>query len=211
MIMKERYLLLVSFAFVILTFAVGTKSYRQTAQAVNSDMSQALAEALAEYQTLSTDTIQAFNRNLQMAELRGKATLAVDTHRQGFHCYAECSPLTILWLSDQRLTIVLSLMTILWLTFAWRQRRRRLAAQPVGLSFDGIHLTPMQHQLMTMFVEAEGHELRKEDICCALWPGKPDASETLYTLMRRLRTVLEAQSQLRIETDRGRSYRLTNK
>jgi DNA-binding response OmpR family regulator len=69
----------------------------------------------------------------------------------------------------------------------------------------------MQQQLLEMFFRAPMHQLTKTEICDALWPKKPDASDTLYTLIRRLRTVIETNSDLKIETDRGRSYRLTHK
>ena len=74
-----------------------------------------------------------------------------------------------------------------------------------------VRLTPMQQQLMEMFFCTPSHQLTKTEICDALWPKKPDASDTLYTLIKRLRTVLEANSNLKIESDRGRSYRLTHK
>ena len=69
-------------------------------------------------------------------------------------------------------------------------------------------LTPMQHQLMTMFFQSPSHSLSKAEICEALWPKKPDASDTLYTLIRRLKPVIEQHSDLKIESDRSKSYRL---
>lgn len=80
-----------------------------------------------------------------------------------------------------------------------------------GTDMESIRFTPMQHKLMQMFVNAEDHSLTKTEICEALWPKKDDASETLYTLIRRLKLVLEANSNMRIEADRGRAYRLTIK
>lgn len=73
-----------------------------------------------------------------------------------------------------------------------------------------VKFTPMQHQLMTLFFLAPDHRLTKEQICDALWPKKDDASETLYTLIRRLKTVLEAQSHLHILSDRSKAYQLTD-
>ena len=67
----------------------------------------------------------------------------------------------------------------------------------------------MQFQLMRMFFNAEGHKLSKSEICESLWPGKDDASETLYTLVRRLKRVVEQNSSLKIEAERGRAYKLT--
>ena len=66
----------------------------------------------------------------------------------------------------------------------------------------------MQHELMRMFFRADGHKLSKDEICSALWPGKPDASETLYTLIRRLKQVIEPNTGIKIESERGRAYKL---
>lgn len=71
-----------------------------------------------------------------------------------------------------------------------------------------VTFTPMQHQLMTLFYESEDGLLTKTDICNALWPKKEDASETLYTLIKRLKPVVEKHSNLQIESLRGRAYRL---
>ena len=70
-----------------------------------------------------------------------------------------------------------------------------------------VRFTPMQHQLLRMFFGSDIHQLTKAEICSALWPKKPDASETLYTLIRRVKPVIEAYG-LAIEADRGRAYRI---
>lgn len=221
-----RYAAIVTLLLFIATVGLGTHSYRNTQLAVNTDMSQALQQALREYRVINTDTIQAFNKHLQIPALKGKATLAVDIRRNELQCRAECPSLTILALSDQRPTVLMTLLTMMWLFYCrWYRRRTmkpeglclgRMTLAPDGETFltaggDDIHLTPMQRQLMIMFFRTPGHRLSKADICNALWPGKPDASDTLYTLMRRLRPVIEQHSDLRIETDRGRFYRLTIK
>jgi len=66
----------------------------------------------------------------------------------------------------------------------------------------------MQEQLMRMFFASETHCLSKQEICEALWPKKPDASETLYTLIRRLKPITETQANLEIVTERGKDYQL---
>ena len=71
-----------------------------------------------------------------------------------------------------------------------------------------VRVTPMQLELMEMFFKSEGHKLDKSEICQMLWPGKDDASETLYTLIRRLKRVVEQNTNLQIEGERGRAYRL---
>ena len=71
-----------------------------------------------------------------------------------------------------------------------------------------VKLTPMQQQLMEMLWQSPKHQLSKAEICDALWPKKPDASETLYTLIRRLKPIIVEHSDLKIESDRGKSYGL---
>ena len=68
------------------------------------------------------------------------------------------------------------------------------------------HLTPMQEQLMDMFMKAPDHRLTKQEICDALWPKKDNAAETLYTTIRRLRNELQGSSGWEIESERGKSY-----
>ena len=72
-----------------------------------------------------------------------------------------------------------------------------------------VSLTPMQRQLLTMFFQADNHQLSKQIIADALWPKKPDASDTLYTLIRRIRPIL-ADNGLKITSGRGKDYQLTD-
>ena len=228
--MKQQYLVIVLFVLIVASCATSLGSYRATERLVADDMSQALSSALAQQQSdvITQDTIQSFNSNLQIAELRGKATIAVDTKGREFKAYARCSEATIFSLSDQRLTAVLWSMTLLWALFCFYHRRHEMLqmagmlqygglcfAEAEGTFYDAkgqrIKLTPMQQQLMEMFFRSEAHQLTKTEICDALWPKKPDASETLYTLIRRLKPVVEQHSNLKIESDRGRAYELTIK
>lgn len=41
-----------------------------------------------------------------------------------------------------------------------------------------------------------------------LWPKKDDANDTLYTLIRRLKPIVEEHTRLKIVADRGRNYSL---
>ncbi len=228
--MKQQYLVIVLFVLIVASCATSLVSYRTAERQVNDDMSQALSAALAQQQSdvITQDTIHTFNSNLQIAELRGKATIAVDTKGREFKAYARCSEATIFSLSDQRLTAVLWSMTLLWALFCFYHRRHEMLqmagmlqygglcfAEAEGTFYDAkgqrIKLTPMQQQLMEMFFRSEAHQLTKTEICDALWPKKPDASETLYTLIRRLKPVIEQHSDLKIESDRGRAYELTIK
>jgi len=229
----QRYAVIVLFALIIASSLTSIGSYSSTSRLVNEDMDRALALALDEQQSdvISQDTIRTFNRHLQIAELRGKATLAVDTRGQKFKAYAHCSEATIFSLSDQRPATILWVLTGLWAMLMWYRRPQTTAEEPLsvavengntfgGLTYseadshfyaaDGhqVQLTPMQHQLMEMFFHSPSHSLTKTEICDALWPKKPDASETLYTLIRRLKPVVEQHSDLRIESDRSKAYGL---
>jgi two-component SAPR family response regulator len=66
----------------------------------------------------------------------------------------------------------------------------------------------MQQQLMELFFSSPTHSLTKAEICAALWPKKPDASETFYTLIRRLKPIVEQHSYLEIVSDRNKAYKL---
>ncbi len=153
--------------------------------------------------------------------------------------YARCSAATVFGMSDQRLPLTLLVAAMLWAAGSVASMRRRQSADNTltvydtggnnmvtACSFGGlvmsddgeifrdaegceVRLTPMQHRLMQMFFMADGHRLTKTAISEALWPKKEDASETLYALVKRLKPVLEAHSDLRIESDRGRAYVLT--
>ena len=224
--MKQQYAVIVLFALIIASSFTSLDSYRFTSRLINEDMDRALALAMEEQQSdvISQDTIRTFNNHLQIAELRGKATLAVDTRGRQFKAYAHCSEATIFSLSDQRPATILWVLTAFWAMLMW-YRRPAAIPSPCGNTYGGlthseadsyfyaadgqqVQLTPMQHQLMEMFFHSPSHSLTKTEICNALWPKKPDASETLYTLLRRLKPVVEQHSDLKIESDRSKAYRL---
>lgn len=231
--MKQKYAIIVLFALIIAASLTSLDSYRSTSQMVSEDMNQALAITMQEQQSnvISQDTIRTFNSHLQIAALRGRATIVVDTRSRQFMAYAHCSEATIFSLSDQRPAALLWMLTGFWAMFTWYRRQqmttRGQLISPIssahhygGITYlekeglfyaaDGkqVPLTPMQHQLMQMFFQSPRHTLAKAEICEALWPKKPDASETLYTLIRRLKPVIEQHSHLKIESDRSKSYRL---
>ncbi len=234
--MKQQHAVIVLFALIIASSMTSLDSYRSASRMVSEDMDRALAITMQEQQSdvISQDTIRTFNSHLQIAALRGKATLAVDTHSRQFKAYAHCSEATIFSLSDQRLAALLWILTGLWAMFLCFSEKSRVKSEKFataipspdvfgGLTYletegrfyaaDGSHvqLTPMQHQLMEMFFHSPSHSLSKTEICEALWPKKPDANDTLYTLIRRLRPIIEQHSNLKIESDRSKSYKLTVK
>lgn len=115
-----------------------------------------------------------------------------------FRGYARCSAGLIFSLSQQTLPAVLLGAALLCGAFSVFRVRRR----------ERLKLTPMQYSLMEMFYLSSSHLLPKADICRSLWPGKENAEETLYTLIRRLKPIVEDNSNLKITTDRGRAYGL---
>lgn len=219
--MKQRYAVVVLFAMIVLSSLVSLTSYRTTKEQVTQDLNQALAKALDEQQSdlISADTIRVFNSHLQIEELKGSAVLAVDTQK-GFCPRPQVSAATIFSLSDQRPAMALWAMALLWGFFCMYQHKRTmsmglyggLALQEghfVDVKGHVVKLTPMQQQLMEMLWQSPSHQLSKTEICDTLWPKKEDASETLYTLIRRLKPVIEQHSELKIESERGKSYSLT--
>lgn len=207
-------------------------SYKATSTRISEDVNNALA--LTKYQmpcdVVSADTIRCYRNNITIVELRDTAYLAMRTVRRGNHqeteliAEANCDFATIFMLSDQRASAALVVIGMLWLigsTLYVRRHRPELIVQGIaygGLIFNNdrfcnatgerIHLTPMQHTLLEMFLKSDDHTLTKQEICDRLWPKKPDANDTLYTLIRRIKPIIEANSNLKIESDRGRSYSL---
>lgn len=162
--------------------------------------------------------------------LASRTMLLDKNHIQG---YANCSMLDVWGMSNQRTSMTLTLMAMLWAIWSVYYLRKRNEGKETetGLrqafgtlsysssddtfykkeSDEAIKFTPMQHQLMQLFFENEHHKLSKQEICDALWPKKPDASETLYTLIRRIKPIIENNSNLMIESERGKAYRLTER
>ena len=126
--MKQRYAVVVLFALIIASSMVSLTSYKATEELVTEDMNQALTKALDEQQSdvISADTIQVFNKYLQMEALRGRAVLAVDTRRE-FRPRPQVSTATILSLSDQRPSMILWSMVLLWGMFCLYKHKRSVA------------------------------------------------------------------------------------
>lgn len=139
--------------------------------------------------------------------------------------YARLSVASILGMSDQRIPAACMISAFLWAMLSWLYLRKKQEGSEAVTGFGGlvysevdqrfytaahtpIRFTPMQQQLMLLFWNAPSHSLTKEDICAALWPKKEDANDTLYTLIRRLKPIVEEHTNLKIVADRGRSYSL---
>ena len=212
--------------------ATSCGNYRKAERNIENDLKQALAKTINEkgMETMRQDSIRAYRsiartegemmtiavgdetlrrhlRNPQLGEM-AFITYTVRCERGGwkvtFDTEAKCSEVMIWSLSDQRLSAWLSVMALLSLALSFRGRRQ---SQPITMdSFSATHLTPMQRQLMEMFVASGSHRLSKHEICDALWPKKDDASETLYALISRLKRELDKTSSFDIISDRGRAY-----
>ena len=153
------------------------------------------------------ETLRRHLRNQQLGEMafitytvgreRGRWKVTFDTE-------AKCSATMIWSLSDQRLPAWFAAMALLSLALSFRGKRQ---SQPITMDcFSATHLTPMQRQLMEMFVASDSHRLSKHEICDVLWPKKDDANETLYALISRLKRELDKTSNYDIISDRGRAY-----
>lgn len=136
--------------------------------------------------------------------------------------YATCSLFTIYGLSNQRSAAFLLFLSLVWLAGSvyWLRKYSLGTLVLNSLIYSNnrqmfynikqmpIPFTPMQQQLMQLFVASADYKLSKQTICDALWPKKPDATETLYTLIRRIKPVLKKYAGLNIVTERGGDYRL---
>ena len=221
------------FLFIIASaFCSSMCSYRSAADRIEKDVNNALELTLAEMQcdVVSADTIRCYRNYLTIAELKDTACIAMRTVRRGemqdteMVAEANCDFMTVFMLSDQRASGGLFFAGILWMMGSlWYMRRFKPELIVEGISYgnlvyanekfvtakgEHIRLTPMQHTLLEMFINSENHSLSKQEICDRLWPKKPDASATLYTLIKRVKPIIEEHSNLKIESDRGKSYTL---
>ncbi|MCI7119108.1 MAG: helix-turn-helix domain-containing protein [Prevotella sp.] len=223
----------IGFCFLMLcALCTGINSYNRTKGMIAQDVNSALEQVLAKMpdNVVTTDTIRCYRNCLTIAELKDTAGIAIRTVRRDGRletklvAEANCSFATTFMMSDQKASGSILLVGMLWLFGSlWYVRRNRPELIVQGLAYGGIvynndkfmtqsgeqiHLTPMQHSLLEMFITAETHTLSKQEICNRLWPKKPDANDTLYTLIKRIKPILETHSTLKIESDRGKSYSL---
>ena len=236
--MKPQTAFFVFFVILATSVAAGIDSLLRTEQRAQWDVDRALALTLRECEAdrIDADTIRVYRSHLTMMALRDTASLSLamadDEHRQPMLTANTGLTLCRLWmLSDQRASGVLAALAALWLALSlwltWR-RREVMAADvqmmAVGVQrgalcydeqrrrflYDGqeLHFTPMQRALMELFLAAPDHRLSQQDICDHLWPKKPDASATLYTLIRRLKPILDEATGMKITCNRGDSYQL---
>ena len=221
------------FSFLMLcALCTSINSYRRTKYIIAQDVNQALKQVLAKMpdNAVTTDTIRCYRSCLTIAELKDTAGIAMRTVRRDGRletklvAEANCDFATTFMMSDQKASGSLFMFGALWLLGSlWYVRRKKPELITQSLAYGGIvynndkfmtlsgeeiRLTPMQHSLLKMFITTDSHTLSKQEICDRLWPKKPDASDTLYTLIRRIKPIIETHSTLKIESDRGKSYSL---
>lgn len=221
------------FCFLMLcALCTGINSYHRTKGLIAQDVNRALEQVLAKMpgNVVTTDTIRCYRNCLTIAELKDTAGIAMRTVRRNGRletklvAEANCGFVATFMMSDQKASGSFLFAGILWLLGSlWYVRRNRPELIAQGLSYGGIifhddkfttlsgeqiHLTPMQHSLLELFIKTDSHTLSKQEICDRLWPKKPDANNTLYTLIRRIKPIIESHSNLKIESDRGKSYSL---
>ena len=228
--MKPQTAFLVFFLILLASVAAGVDSLMRTDRQAQCDVNRALALTLrqCEPDRIDADTIRVYRSHLTMMALRDTASLSLvmsDDRRQPTLSATTGLTLRRLWtLSDQRASGLLASLAALWLALSlWLTLRRReviMSGTHLGtLCYDEqrqrfvcdgreLHFTPMQHSLMEQFLAAPDHRLSQQAICDHLWPKKPDASATLYTLIRRLKPILDDAAGLKIACNRGDSYQL---
>ena len=223
----------IGFCFLMLcALCTGINSYNRTKGLIAQDVNRALEQVLAKMpdNVVTTDTIRCYRNYLTIAELKDTAGIAMRTVRRDGRwetkmvAEANCNFATTFMMSDQKASGSLLFIGMLWLLGSlWYVRRNKPELIVKGLAYGGIvfhddkfmtvsgeeiRLTPMQHSLLEMFITTDSHTLSKQEICDQLWPKKPDASDTLYTLIKRIKPIIETHSTLKIESDRGKSYSL---
>ena len=239
--MKAYHSIIIFIILIGCTALSSIHSYHKAEERIIMDMNQALLKTFKTKTDtyLTPDTLFEYRRHLQIDTLKHASFIyyAENSYHNGlksskikwrqfeFQSYANCSIAAVFFLSDQRISTFLASITAIWLILSmsfFSRRKNNLKTlgtivyhEENGTFFNThqhpIHFTPMQEQLMTLFFQASDYKLSKETICQQLWPNKPDASETLYTLMKRLKPIVEEQGGLHILCDRGRSYQLRKK
>ena len=228
--MKPQTALFVFLLLVLSSVLTGIDSLYRAERQAQQDVDHALALTLqqCEPDRIDADTIRVYRSLISMDAVRDTAYLSFVVRNENEERRAQLTAntgLTLyrLWaLSDQRASGVLLLVSALWLmllrfiplkravpllgVLSYDDRRHLFYAQGRELRF-----TPMQHQLMELFMAAPDHRLGQQEICDHLWPKKPDASATLYTLIRRLKNILDQATDITIECQRSESYQLITK
>lgn len=157
-----------------------------------------------------------------------------DSERLYIRAYPNCSRATIFSISEQTLPSTLFVISLLWGMFSmvYLRRKENIVSSAIfddqaetfgnlfysassGQFYDekkkAIYFTPMQLSLMRMLMVSESKRLSVDEICHSLWHGKDNSKESLYTLVRRLKPIVESNSNVRIVTEKGGYYALSIK
>lgn len=151
-----------------------------------------------------------------------------EDERLYIRAYPNCSKATIFSISEQTLPSVLLAISVLWgmlsMFYLPRKENSISTCQTVvfgnlffsvssGQFYDeqkeAIYFTPMQLSLMQLLMTAENNRLSVDEICHNLWPGKENARESLYTLVRRLKPIVESNSNVKVVAEKGGYYALS--
>lgn len=148
--------------------------------------------------------------------------------------YPNCSKATVFSISDQTTPGCMFFISLTWglfsLAYFYRknnsenQYEQEIPSIRFGnLSYsearsmfyndrhEAIYFTPMQCAFMKLLITSENKMLSIDDICVRLWPGKQNAKESLYTLVRRLKPIVENSCNMQIVSHKGGYYSLTGK
>lgn len=207
---------IVVFLFLAAMFS-GERSYKSAQRSIIRDLNNAMSATLARTQsnTITPDTISLLRENLTIPVLKdstyisyclpgdkpkGICSDSMMLDKAAVRSYADVTFASVFGLADKRMPAAFTLLALFWMLGSMMLTKR---SQHTAFA----QLTPMQRQLVDMFLDAPYGELSKEDICNALWPNKPQPEDTLYSLIRHLKAALD-DSGYEIETRRGFGYRL---
>ncbi len=158
----------------------------------------------------------------------------IEDERLYIRAYPNCSKATIFSVSEQTIPGCLFFISIFWgissLIYFYKQENSLLAStsdnemvvygnlffstsseQFYNEKNEIIYFTPMQLSLMKLLMINESKKVSINDICQNLWPKKENARESLYTLMRRLKPIVERNSNVKIITYKNGHYGLSTK
>ena len=220
--------IVVFFSFLLPSFFLGYTSFASAKERIIADVNQALVKTVLQNkpERITPDTLRVFKSNLRISSLKATSYLALCNERLYIRAYPNCSNATIFSLSEQALPATLLAMSMLWAMFSLAYLRRRrfglMSTAPAvqmevfgNLSFststglfyneasEEIYFTPMQRLFMQALMTSERKRVSVEELCATLWPRKDNARETLYTLVRRLKPIVERNCNLRVVADKG--------
>ena len=227
--MKPIVAIIVFFSLMVPSLFLGYANYVTAKEHIIEDVNQALVKTVlsSHPERITADTLRVFKSNLQIGQLKGTSYLSLCTdepskvsfcsdtvsfktahERLYIRAYPNCSRATIFSLSEQTIPSALLTASILWGMFSLIYFS---SCQFYNERKEEIYFTSMQRSFMKMLMESEDKKVSIDDICRNLWPRKENAKESLYTLVRRLKPIVESNTNLKIVADKGGYYRLSLK